>query len=165
MIRPLRPLAALAAVALGLPLLWTGSASAHFQGFDSVVSKKIDYIDHTIFDDARGWARDRWEDAGVVDIKLDTGWTNADVEYRDTNNGAVIWDGLYTNQPGDDTITFNRAWMDGYTTAQRRHVALHETGHALGLDHSFSGQVMSGINQALQYLGSHDHADYDDLWG
>jgi hypothetical protein len=165
MFHPLRRLAAVAAVALGLPLLWTGSASAHFLGYDSVVNSKIDYVDNTKYDDARGWARDRWEDAGDVDIQLDTGWTKADVEFYDSYSPAASWAGLYDNESGDDDIIFNTYYLDTYSTAQKRNVALHELGHALGLDHSYSGQVMYDTVSSVQYLGSHDLSDYDALWG
>jgi len=103
MFHPLRRLAAVAAVALGLPLLWTGSASAHFLGYDSVVNSKIDYVDNTKYDDARGWARDRWEDAGDVDIQLDTGWTKADVEFYDSYSPAASWAGSTTTSPATTT--------------------------------------------------------------
>ena len=78
-----RALAAAAAVAIGLPLLSSGPAAAHWYGWDSVVSNKIDYVDSTDYDDVRNWARDRWNAVGDVDIGLDTGWTNSDLIFHD----------------------------------------------------------------------------------
>lgn len=162
----LRRLAAAAAVAAGLPLLGASPAAAHTPlGYDSVYSNKIDYVDSTIYDDARGWARDQWNNSGDVDIQLDTGWTNSDVVFDDQYNSGVSWAGLYDHEPGNDEIWFNTYRMSGYTTAQRRHVALHELGHALGLGHSYTGQVMQPTVGSIQYVQPHDQADYDDLWG
>ena len=162
----LRRLVAVAAVAAGLPLLGAGPAGAHWLGYDSVVNDKIDYKDSTIYDDARGWARDRWNAAGDIDISLDTSvLVTTDVEFMDLNAPGASWAGLYDNEAGDDDIIFNSAYMSGYSTAQRRNVALHELGHALGLGHSYPGQVMQEYVSSIQYVQSHDQDSYDYLWG
>jgi hypothetical protein len=162
----LRRLMVVAAVAAGFPLLGAGSASAHWLGYDSVVNNKIDYKDSTIYDDARGWARDRWNAAGDVQISLDTSLlVTTDVEFMDLNAPAASWAGLYDNEAGDDDIVFNSAYMSGYSTGQRRHVALHELGHALGLGHSYTGQIMQEYVGSIQYVQDHDQFSYDYLWG
>jgi Matrixin len=160
-----RALAAAAAVAIGLPLLGPGPAAAHWFGWDSVVNNKIDYVDSTDYDDVRNWARDRWNAVGDVDIGLDTGWTNSDLIFHDVNNAAVSWAGLYTPTTAEETITFNDAFMLGYSTERRRHVALHELGHALGLGHSYTGQAMQSFVGTIEYPQSHDVYSYDYLWG
>ncbi len=158
-------LAAAAAVAIALPLLGASPAAAHWLGYDSVVSNKIDYQDNTGYDDARNWARDRWNTSGDVDIQLDGPLTTNDVEFYDQNSPWVSWAGLFIPESGDDDIVFNDAYMLGYSTAQRRHVALHELGHALGLGHSYTGQVMQSVVGSIEYVQPHDQYSYDYLWG
>ena len=160
----LRRLAAAAAVAASFALVSAGPAPAHFLGYDSVHSNKIDYVDSTIYDDARGWARDRWNAAGDVEISLDTGWTNSDLVFMDMAVPYVTWAGLYSPN-GNDAIFFNTVYMDGYSRDRRRNVATHELGHALGLDHSFPGQIMDQYVSSMTTLGSHDLSDYAVLWG
>jgi Matrixin len=166
-----RRLAAVAAVAMALPLLGAIPAAAHWSGYDSVVNNKIDYQDNTDFDDVRNWARDQWNNSGDVDIQLDGSLTKIDVEFYDTDKSWVGWAGAYYYEPGDDDIVFNRHYMDGYTTVKRRFVAMHELGHALGLAHSYTGQVMQESvlenypDDPPQYVQPHDQYSYDQLWG
>jgi hypothetical protein len=165
----LRRLAAVAAAAMAIPLLGAGPASAHWLGYDSVVSNKIDYQDNTVYDDARGWARDQWNNSGDVDIQLDGALTTNDVEFYDQDLSWVSWVAVYYNEAGDDDIVFNRHYMDTYTTTQRRWVAMHEVGNALGLATSFDGQIMQAYvpsaQDAFQYVQPHDQYSYDVLWG
>lgn len=59
------------------------------------------------------------------------------------------------------TIKFNTYQMDGYSTAQKRNVATHEFGHALGLAHNLSGSVMYAYVSNVVTLSEHDKASYD----
>jgi predicted Zn-dependent protease len=153
--------------ALSVPLLTPSHASAHTLGYDSVDGDEIAYEDSTKYDDARVWAINRWDALGKVDIYADTAWSNSDIDFIDTYVPWASWAGLYEYETFDDTdeIYFNTYFMDGYNTTRRRHVALHELGHALGLAHSFGGQVMQPTVGSIQYLQNHDKSDYNTLWG
>lgn len=54
--------------------------------------------------------------------------------------------------------------MDQVSYEKRRHVAPKSLGHALGLGHSVSGNVMYDYTWEI-YLGSQDISDYHYLWG
>lgn len=153
-----------ATVALGVG--GASPAGAHFLGYDSVDGDEIAYEDHTKWDDARVWARDRWNALGRVDIFPDGFWTNSDIEFTDVNKSWVSWAGLYEYEWWDDTdeIYFNDYYMNGYDTVRRRFVAMHELGHALGLAHSYTGQIMQTYVGSIQYLQSHDRSDYYALY-
>lgn len=160
-----RRLAATAAVALALPLLGASPAAAHWLGFDSVVNDNINYQDNTVYNDAINWATTIWEYSGIVDIQLTPAGGVNDVEFYDQNQPFAGWAGLYINEAGDDDIIFNSAYMGGYTPAQQHHVAMHELGHALGLGHSYTGEVMQTFVGSIEHPQPHDQFSYDVLWG
>lgn len=164
-----RHVAVVAAAALVAPILTVTPAEAHFLGTDSVDSGEIrfeDYLDN--YDDARIHAASAWNALGRIDILGDTSVTVTDLEWFDLDRGATGWDGRYFPQPYADGIQLNEHYLRGYTTTKRRGVATHELGHALGLAHSYSGQVMVDNTPARGSITtpqSHDRADYMTLWG
>lgn len=149
-------------LALLLPL----SVSAHYLGNDSVDGREIRWEDYTAFDDARNHANSTWNALGRVNIAADSATTVADLEWRDANRSDVGWDGMWSARTGADLIQLNAAYLNGYTTFKRRAVAAHEQGHALGLAHSYSNQLMNSCSTCSGYNTpqSHDRADYFALW-
>lgn len=65
---------------------------------------------------------------------------------------------------GDSAMYLNAYFLDTDTFDERQNTITHELGHALGLDHSFTGNIMF-LNQSAQtLLGPQDEIDYDYIW-
>lgn len=152
-------------------VLWLTAvrAQAHFLGFDSVDGCEIRWEESTQYDTERVAAQNAWEalkgSDNCVNIEPDVWWTITDLEWFDANRSDVTWAGLYEYEAGADDIHLNIYYMAGYSDCQRKFVTMHELGHAHGLDHSFSPNIMYGVVQSYCTLGSHDQTDYAALWG
>ncbi|GAB1335631.1 matrixin family metalloprotease [Streptomyces sp. E-15] len=160
----------MSAVVLSISFTAATPASAHFLGNDSVDDREIRWEDSTRYDDARKHAINAWDNSSLnrINIAPDAWNTIADLEWRDSSRTDVTWDGLWKARTGADAIYLNVAYLKNYGTTKRRGVATHELGHALGLAHSYSGQIMVNNTPARGSLTtpqSHDKADYHALWG
>jgi len=87
--------------------------------------------------------------------------TYEDLTISDTSKPLLSWYGSYDKK---SRIYFNTYYMDKVTSSKKKHVTTHELGHALGLGHSVSGNVMYDSTW-IYYLGSQDISDYQYLWG
>ena len=158
------------AVALSLSFTAATPASAHFLGNDSVDDREIRWEDSNQYDDARKHAINAWDNSTLnrINIAPDAWNTIADLEWRDSNRSDVTWDGLWKARTGADAIYLNTRYLKNYGKTKRRGVATHELGHALGLAHSYRGQIMVNNTPdrgSLTTPQSHDKADYHALWG
>ncbi|MEV1025078.1 hypothetical protein [Streptomyces sp. NPDC050264] len=132
-----------AAAQLAAPAKCTGGQKDS-RGRSAVDDKEVRWEDETVFDDAIRHAHHAWTSHGLnkVKIKPDDGGTIADLQWQDKKATGPGWKnvyGRYTPFPGADTIYLNRAYLDKNkvhgTTSDRRRVAAHELGHALGFCH------------------------------
>jgi hypothetical protein len=141
------------------------SVYAHFLGYDSVDGGEIRYGDETGYDNAIAHARSEWNAVGRINIAPDDATVLEDVTYITVNRSDVTWAGLYQPSVGADEIYFNYHYMGPYGDKKEETVGIHETGHALGLAHSYNGQVMAKLVGNMAHTPqSHDKSDYRALW-
>jgi len=145
-------------------LLLANVAQAHFLGYSSVDDGEIRWGGSTTYSSQWNAGISTWNGLDPIDILPDTWWTYEDLTVSDVNRSDVGWVGRYINSVGSDDIELNRYYLDNDTSAQKQNTTTHELGHALGLAHSFSGNVMYYAQTSQTALGSHDISDYNYLW-
>ncbi|MFC0475565.1 matrixin family metalloprotease [Robertmurraya beringensis] len=93
-------------------------------------------------------------------IRPDTASTLQDVtisDYYEVSSTAGV-----TSSGG--TLKFNDYKMSGYDSTKKKNVAMHELGHALGLAHNLSGDVMYAYVSTVVTLSFNDKASYDEAY-
>ena len=159
--------ASLGLLAVAVFVMSEGVAFTHFLGYDSVDDCEIRWDDDTAYDTERVTAINAWNaltgDDDCVEILEDTILTITDLIWTDQYRDDVPWIGLYVPRSIADLAILNEYHMDQHGACTRKYAAMHEQGHALGLDHSYGSNVMStGGSQCT--LGTHDIDDYEELW-
>lgn len=158
---------ALTMVVVGASAAYAG----HFLGADSVDGREIRYEVYTQYTAPFGHSRSVWNNQGQVAIEPDSASTIADLEVRTGGTCSDDWDGRWTQRAGADLIQYNGCSFNTYDDHDRKAVASHEMGHALGID----DHELSTWNDILMYSCAtcsgyhyprpHDVSDYHDLWG
>lgn len=156
-----------AALLLAGLLLVPGLAHAtnYVLGYSAVDGGEIRWGGSTAYSGQWDSAIATWNGRSVIYIAADTSWTLEDLTISDVYRSDVAWTGNYVSSAGADNIYFNTYHLNRDTTDQIRNTATHELGHALGLAHSYSGNVMYSAQTSQVALGSQDIADYHYLWG
>ncbi|WP_236712717.1 matrixin family metalloprotease [Peribacillus muralis] len=89
-------------------------------------------------------------------IRKDTAKVIQDVAISDYSEKSSV--AGVTSSRG--TIKFNKYVMDTLTATKKQNVATHELGHALGLAHNTSSDVMYGYVSTKTSLSANDKASY-----
>ncbi|MER6917363.1 matrixin family metalloprotease [Streptomyces sp. NPDC000594] len=151
------------------------------RGRSSVDDGEVSWEDETHFDDARRHAMSAWSGRGLKRIRFpeDDATRVADLEWADVNRKDGQWrnvGGAWIGMPGTDTLALNRAYVGRGkrhgNKADRRQIAAHELGHALGFCHKDPGRGGATLMAPRLRDGAadgrptaRDRRDYQALWG
>lgn len=147
-------------------------ATNHYvSGRDSVDDREIRYT--TYFseknDDYKNkfnFGKQVWNNYGDIDILPDTWWTWNDLEVYDVEQPLgplTLGRWLHFGNNCEDGIQIAPLAAQVSSDIQKN-LFTHELGHALGLSHSISGNIMGPFPISQTFLGSQDKSDYDYLW-
>jgi hypothetical protein len=128
-------------------------------------SKDIDWGGTSDYMSAWYGGVDLWNSLGDVTIATDTVFTVEDLTISDVNEPSEAFVAVYNpNSSPNDTIQFNDYYMASSTAALHLNATAHELGHALGLWHSYLGNMMNSFATSTTTLGYQDILDYDYCW-
>ncbi|WP_222429821.1 matrixin family metalloprotease [Paenibacillus agilis] len=134
------------------------AASVSLLGWDLVDSgKRMDWDGSSAYISQFNSGVSLWNSYKSGVIRKDTITTIQDLaisDYYEVSSTAGV-----TSSAG--TIRFNNYQMAGYTSTKKLNVAIHEIGHALGLGHNTSADVMYAYVSNNTALSVNDRASYD----
>jgi hypothetical protein len=136
---------------------------------DSEDNGEIRWNESTRYDEEMAHAHNVWNALGKIKIAKDDFWSIEDLEWFDANRCDVGWVGSWSwDVAFADEIYLNVCNFDkfNYDLFARKGTAAHEEGHALGLDHSFLGQLMNSCSKCsgVNTPQDHDREDYFSRW-
>ncbi len=99
-----------------------------------------------------------WNDIGGVDIATSTFGTTATMHLATVDSLSTVYDAYW--QPDSQNLNVNIARMKSMDSAHKVNAIAHEIGHALGLAHSTSGNIMYPYTVGTISVGSQDILDY-----
>ncbi len=93
----------------------------------------LDYKDSTKYNTALYYAIDLWNTQKSGMIRPDTIWIIQDVKFSDV---GTLGGGIAGRTSSNGNIYFAMDFMDSFSSAKQKNVAIHEIAHALRLDHN-----------------------------
>lgn len=132
---------------------------------NSIDDNQIRVTGTTAYASEMTYAMDTWNDLGVINIFASD--SDPTLEVFDMGDDSKDWAAVYFNNgPSVDFIEINAS--KSMSSNAWKHALIHELGHALGLDHSYEGNIMfwkEDSSHPITELQSQDIADYHFLWG
>ncbi len=106
-----------------------------------------------------------WNNLGSITIASTTDpATIKIVDIQEVDGEDLFFTANYHRASNPDEIQFNMYFMENISLNKRVNVITHEFGHALGLNHSYIGNIMYQFVTDQTYVGNQDLFDYFDLW-
>lgn len=133
-------------------------AKSYTLSWNLVRGKDLHWRNHSKYTTQLNQAISTWNGQKTGTIKTYT-QANTDVtvsDYTENSNTAGVTSALRT-------IKLNKKIMDGLTSTKKRNVTTHEFGHALGLAHSASGNVLYAYVSNTVNLGTHDKDSFNTM--
>ena len=155
---------------------WIGTSTLHFvtkeinswclpNYCNSVINGGIVSTSSTIYSSLLVDSINTWNNLNNVVFTTATS-TYYNLNITDISRSDIVWKGQWF--PPDyspaNTIQLNTYYLSHNTSQQIQNTITHELGHALGLYHSFTSNIMYPYQSDLTTLGQQDLADYYYLW-
>lgn len=135
------------------------AVTSKIQGWDLVdLGKHLDWDGTSIYLSYFKSGVSTWESYKPGVIREDGASVIQDVKISDENVASAV---AGKTLQGSNAIVFNEYQMKKLDDSQRQNVTTHELGHALGLDHNASSDLMyEGVTKKIS-LSENDKASYD----
>lgn len=134
-------------------------------GKTSVDDGTIEWTGSTEYASEWSNAINTWNALGEVSIATSSFGIFPDLEISDVSNSSASWSGQWIySEESRDTIEVNSFYAQHDSSAEIQNMLTHELGHALGLAHSFLGNVMYMFKSNQTLLSPQDIGDYYFLW-